>query len=283
MTTTTATASAILRPEDVAELLVLPTMEASVAGQVCTIVTTASKTFRIPRVAADPSAQWVAEGDEIAPSDVTLDEVDVTPAKVAGLTIITSELAADSTPEAAAVVGDGLARDIARKVDAAFFGKLVAPAPQGLGWLALTGADKLTSVAAGTEFTGVDPFLEALAAAENVGTAITAFIGNPADVLTMAKIKKATGSNEPLLGSSATAATERTIAGVPLIVSPAVTAGTIWGVPRTRCYLVVREDATVLSDTSVFFTSDRVAVRATMRVGIGMPHPAAVVKITKGA
>ena len=33
--------------------------------------------------------------------------------------------------------------------------------------------------------------------------------------------------------------------------------------------------------TSVFFTSDRVAVRATLRVSFGFTYPLAVVKITK--
>jgi hypothetical protein len=42
---------------------------------------------------------------------------------------------------------------------------------------------------------------------------------------------------------------------------------------------VVRQDAQVESDRSVFFTSDRVAVRATLRVGFGFPSPAAIVKI----
>ncbi|MEJ7742083.1 MAG: phage major capsid protein [Nocardioidaceae bacterium] len=66
---------------------------------------------------ADPTAAWVAEGDEIPISDPTLAELTVTPAKVAGLTIVSRELADDSDPAAAYVVGAGLARDIARRVD----------------------------------------------------------------------------------------------------------------------------------------------------------------------
>ncbi len=68
-------------------------------------------------MAADPTASWVAEGAGIVPCDPTLSELVVTPAKVAGLTIISRELADDSNPAAAQVVGQGLARDIARRVD----------------------------------------------------------------------------------------------------------------------------------------------------------------------
>jgi HK97 family phage major capsid protein len=48
----------------------------------------------------------------------------------------------------------------------------------------------------------------------------------------------------------------------------------------SRVWLVVREDATVEADRFVFFTSDRVAVKATMRAGFGFVHPQSVVKVT---
>lgn len=74
----------------------------------------------------------------------------------------------------------------------------------------------------------------------------------------------------------------RLIEGAPLLISPAVANGVVWGVPADRVTLVIRRDATVRADASVFFTSDRIAVRATMRVGFGFPDPASVqqVKVT---
>jgi HK97 family phage major capsid protein len=68
----------------------------------------------------------VAEGAEITPSDPTLQELVVTPPKVAGLTIVSREMADDSDPAAAQVVGDGLARDIARRIDQAAFAGLAS-------------------------------------------------------------------------------------------------------------------------------------------------------------
>ncbi len=89
----------------------------------------------MPLVTADPTAAWVAEGADIPLSDSTRSEITVVPRKVAGLTVVSREPANNSSPAAANVVGDGLARDIPRRVDAAWFGALVAPAPSGLGAL----------------------------------------------------------------------------------------------------------------------------------------------------
>ncbi len=276
MTNTTVNTYAILAPAEVATLLIEPTMELSVAAQVCTLVTTGTTEYRIPVVTADPVAAWVAEGQEINPSDMVLNEVIVTPSKLAGLTIITRELAEDSSPEAAETVGLGLARDIARKLDAAFFGNLAAPAPAGLGSLGTTTA----SVDTGPAIANTDPFATALSLSETVSATTTAFVASPADALVLAKVKKAAGSNEPLLGSDPTAPTKRTVLGVPMFVSPAVTAGTLWAIPRDRVYLVLRDDTRIEVDHSVFFTSDRVAVKATMRVGFAFPHPQAIVKLS---
>jgi len=82
----------------------------------------------------------------------------------------------------------------------------------------------------------------------------------------------------PLLGADGTAATQ--IRGVPLLVSYAIPDNVVWALDADRAIMVVRSDASVVVDTSVFFTSDRVAVRGTLRVGFGFPHPAAFVKIT---
>lgn len=278
MTTGTASGGPILRPEQVGDLVVTPVTEQSIATQVATVVTTSSHDYRIPLITADPAAQWVAEGDEITPSDADSDEITVTPRKLAGLTIITRELANDSDPAAAEAVGDGLARDMARRLDEAFFGNLATPAPPGLGSIAPT-----VVLGAGTDWANVDPFADALSRAEGLSAAIGSWVANPADALALAQIKESTGSNKPLLQPDPTQPTRRTIQGVPLYVSPHVTAGDVWGIPKGRVFVVIREDAEVESSAHTFFTSDRVAVRATMRVGFGFPHVAAVMVVRRDA
>lgn len=274
MSTIANSGGPILRPEEVGTLVVQPVATVSVAMQVATVVYTGSHDYRIPIVTDDPAAGWFAEGAEITPADAVMDEEVVTPKKVAGLTIISNELAEDSTPEASQVVGLGIARDIARKIDAAFFGNTTVNGPSGL--LSLAG---VSTVDIGTSIASYDVFAEAISKAEAEGAQVTTFVANPTDALALAKLKTATGSNQPLLGQGATDALDRRILGVPLLTSSAIAAGVIWAIPRDRVTIVVRRDATLAVDRSAYFSSDRVGVRATMRVGFGYPHPAAVVKM----
>ncbi len=271
--TTAAGAGGIL-PEQYGPLVVQPTMEMSIAAQVCRVEFTRANEYHVPVVTADPTAAWVNEGQEITPSDPTLDELVVRPPKVAGLTIVSREMATDSSPAAAEVVGQGLARDIARRVDQAFFAGLAAPAPAGLA--TLSGIQ--TYINAGA-FGNLDFAAQAISKAEQVGATVSAFVTNPATALALATIKTASGSNQPVLGTDATAGTSRRVLGVPLYVSQYVAADTLWAIDGSRVWLVVREDATVESDKSVYFTSDRVAVKATMRVGFAFPHPQSVVRV----
>jgi HK97 family phage major capsid protein len=89
----------------------------------------------VPRVTQDPAASWTAEGAEINVSDAVLDEITVTPKNLAGLVVVSNELAADSSPAALQVVGQGLVRDLRRKIDAAYFTTTAPYGPSGLGSL----------------------------------------------------------------------------------------------------------------------------------------------------
>ncbi len=274
-TYTTSTGATGLLPSDYGALVVQPALDASIFAQVATTVTTGGTTYRIPIVTADPTAAWVAEGAEITPSDPTLQELVVTPSKAGGLTVISRELADDSSPAAAQVVGDGLARDIARRIDQAAFAGLTSPAPAGL--TTLSGVQTYVNASA---YANLDFAAEAISKAETVGASITSFVAAPATALALAKIRTASGSNEPVLGKDATSATGRMILGVPLLVSPYVAANVLWAIDSSRVWLVVRDDATIEADRSVYFTSDRVAVKATMRCAFGFVHPQSVVKVT---
>lgn len=273
MLTSTTDVSGIT-PDQYGALIVQPVQAASVAFQVSALIATSSTRFQVPIITADPSAAWVVEGGTISESDATLDELTITPTKVAGITPITSELASDASPDAARIVGQGLARDIATTVDSAYFGNLIAPAQAGLESLTTQ-----NDVVAGTTWANLDAFAEAIADAEQKGAMVSSFVANPADALILAQLKDETGSNRPLLGIDPTVPTRRLIYGVPLLVSSAVTVGTVWGIPRDRSLLVLRNDTTIEVDRSVYFATDRIAVRAILRIGFGFPHEAAIQKV----
>lgn len=264
-----------LLPDQIGALVVQPVMDNSVAAQVATVVQIGSHSYRVPLVSADPSAAWVAEGQTISPSDGTYAELEVVPAKCAGLSVISRELADDSSPSAQSVVGEGLARDIARKIDAAFFDAdgATTNGPAGIESLTMSSA---TYAATGPA--DLDWAAAALSASEQKGGSISHFVTDPATALVIAKIKTASGSNEPLLTDRG-----RNVLGVPLLVSSAVTAGTIYGVDSRFVQLVVRDNTRVEVDKSRYFESDQVGVKASMRVSFAFTHPLALVKVTESA
>lgn len=263
-----------LLPDQIGALVTQPVRQMSVALRTATVVTSTSTEYRVPIVEGDAGAMWVAEGGEITATDADFDEIVVRPAKVAGLSIISRELAEDSAPSAQALVGEGLAQSIANKIDAAFFGNTVTNGPSGL--LSVTG---LSVVDTGGTIANTDPFAEALSKSETVGAQVTSFVAHPATVLTLSKVKKQTGSNEPLLGYDASQPTQRQVLGIPLIPSPAVAVGDVWAIPAAKVVVVLRDDVRLEVDRSRYFESDRVGIKATMRIGFAFPHAAAVVRL----
>lgn len=264
----------------ISELVISPMLGESVALTVADVdhADRAATDYRIPVVSKDPVAAWVEEGAEIAATDTKFDEATDVFHKLAGLVVVSREMAEDSTTSAATHIGLGLARDLSRKIDAAFFDSRGASntPPKGL--------DDLTDVTAvearGTAFTDLDPFITGQYLIEARGASVKAYVANPSDAIQLASLKDEDGSRRPLLGGDATRGAVRTIGGVPLLTSGAVKAGTVWGIPKGRVVAAIREDATITRDESVYFTSDRIAIRATLRMTFIYPDPGSILKIT---
>lgn len=275
MSSTTTNTAAAWTPDDILALVVRPIAQESIAARLGLYRPgLTGDALRVPLVTEDPSASWVPEGAEIPLSESELGETEATYRKLAGLSVISRELAEDSNPSAAQEIGNGLVRDIARKLDAAMFSATAIPnAPAGLG--TLTGVTELEAPAT---WINLDPFKAAKLRAASLGTSIAGFVVNDVDAEKLLVLKEGTTSNRDLIDSDGTAFT---ISGTPVIPTPAVAAGTAWGIPSERLIVGVRQDANVVVDNSAFFTSDRVAIRATMRVAFAFAHPAAVMKIVQ--
>ncbi|BCO36852.1 phage major capsid protein [Mycobacterium heckeshornense] len=276
MSATTATFGPILAQEQIGDLIIRPLIEQSIAGQTLTTVFTDRHEYRIPIVTNDPQASWVAEGQEITVSDAAVDELLVEPSKLAALSVISRELANDSSPAAADTIGQGIVRDLVRRTDQALFAATTPNGPTGLA-----GQSGITEIIAGTTYTNSDPFSDAIYLSAQHNGQITAFATSPATAMTLAKLKVGDTFNLPLLGPDPTSPGQRQILGVPLLVTPYIddTDNTVWAIPQTQCFMVVREQAEIETDASVFFTSDRIAIRGIVRLGFGFPNPAAIVKI----
>jgi HK97 family phage major capsid protein len=263
-------------PEDYGKLVDLVLAEKSIAFQASTLITTSNESIRFPMLTADPAVGWYAENTQISLTDPTTTELVVTPKKVAGLNQISTEAAQDTNPAVANQVAQSLARSVAKKVDAAYFGNTVSNGPSGL--LSLSG---INVVDTGTvTLTSLDPFHEAKAAALADNAALTHFILAPDVALTLAKAKEQSGSNKSLFESVADGVT---LAGVKVLVSTDVAAGNAWGVDSSQILVVQRTGTTVVTSTDAAFDYDAVQVRATARVGFGFANPAGVVRLYDAA
>jgi HK97 family phage major capsid protein len=285
--TTTDDVSGLL-PEDYGSLVIQPVQAASVALEVASTVLTDSHVYHVPILTEDATASWVKEGDDLASgTEPTFDELAVTPSKVGDLVLVSNELADDSSPEATEQVGLSIGRGIAARLDEAFFGDHEYtdprdPRPKGLEQLP-TGGTGVQEVGAGEAFDNLDPFALAIALSQEVGGAITSFVGNPADYRSLMTLKREVGSNEPLLGANAMSAQQRLILGVPLLASRFVEPGTIWAIDKRFATVVLRKQVTLEVSRDYAFNTDRTAVKATMRAGFAFTNPKALVKITLGA
>lgn len=77
--------------------------------------------------------------------------------------------------------------------------------------------------------------------------------------------------------------TQRAIFGVPLLVNSKVAAGTVWGLATDRTFMVLRTDVDLQISHRAYFTSDQIAVSATLRIGFAFTMPKAVAKIALSA
>ena len=266
-------------PEDYGQLIDTVVAEKSVAFRAGTRVTTGSESIRFPKLTADPAVGWYAENTQITLTDPTTNELVVTPRKVAGLTQISNEAADDSNPAVADQVGRTLARSIAKKIDAAFFGNTITNGPDGL--LSLVGVNVVDT---GTiTLTSLDAFHEAKAAALADGAEVSVWILAPDVALTLSKAKQlTTGSNVGLLDANGVG-DGTALAGVPVLVSTDVAAGNAWGLDASQIFVVQRTGTTVTRSTDAAFDYDAVQVRATARVGFGFANPAGVVRLYDAA
>ncbi|MGY4869791.1 phage major capsid protein [Mycolicibacterium elephantis] len=258
-------------PHDFGKLLNTALQSESVALQVSTVVKTDKVSITFPIWQEDPAVNWLTELGTITATDGSTEGVTVTPSKVGGITRLSNELADDSSPEVAELAVRGLVNQISHGIDTAFVGDTTANGPSGL--LSIDASE----VDTGAAITNTDPFVEAVFKAKAVGAKLTHWLMAPGTAETLAKIKKANGSNESLIAFDARG--ELSVLGLPVMTHPDVDNATLfWGIPSDRVVTVLRKDAEVTRSKDSGFYNDALDVRAITRVGVGFLHEAAVVR-----
>ncbi|MDV6310263.1 phage major capsid protein [Gordonia amicalis] len=275
MATLNSTLENAFTPEDYGKLIDTVVDETSVAFQAATVVNTTKHQVRFPVLVSDPETGWYAENTEIALVDPETNEVVVVPSKVAGLTQVSNEAVDDTDPAVAEIIGKALARDISKKVDAAFFGNTVTNGPSGL--LSLSGVEVVDT---GAGWTTLDYVHDAKTQAMANGADLTHIVLAPDVALALAKAKTGTGSNQSLLE---TVDDGIRLAGLVALVSGAVSAGNAWALDASQVMTVRRLGTTVVQSKDAAFSSDATQIRAVSRVGFGFANPAGVVRLYDAA
>lgn len=227
--------------------------------------------LRVPFVSDDGVVGFVAEGAEIPDADQEFDEVVVLTGKVAALGKYSFETLAQ--PEAARMVVESLSRSVVTKANAAYLGNLeAAPGPTGL----LNTPDIIDfETPIGDD---LDQLVDAIAFVELDGGAATHIIANPTAWATLNKLKRATDSNESLIGAG-TVAAERALLGLPVLVTPAMPAGSLLVIDQAAV-IGAQSPVRVARSDDAYFSSDSIGVRVTWRLGWKVMHATRVAKLT---
>lgn len=227
--------------------------------------------IRVPFVADDGVVGFVAEGAEIPDANQEFDEVVVLTGKVAALGKYSFETLAQ--PEAARMVVDSLSRSVVTKANAAYLGNLeAAPGPTGL--LNAAGIiDFETPIG-----DDLDQLVDAISFIELDGGTATHIIANPTAWATLSKLKRGADSNESLVGAG-TVAAERALLGLPVLVTPAMPAGSLL-VADQSAIIGAQSPVRLARSDDAYFSSDSIGVRVTWRLGWKVMHATRVAKLT---
>jgi HK97 family phage major capsid protein len=116
--------------------------------------TTAGEDITVPRLTANQAANWVGEAAQISPTDPTLDSITLKAHKLATLTLISSELAADNAVNIEQLVGEAAGRAIGQTAGSAFTVGTGTVVPNGF----ITAAGSVTASGSAAFFDATDIF-----------------------------------------------------------------------------------------------------------------------------
>ncbi|OBJ85542.1 hypothetical protein A9W97_19390 [Mycobacterium gordonae] len=227
--------------------------------------------IRVPFVADDGVVGFVAEGAEIPDANQQFDEVVVLTGKVAALGKYSFETL--QQPEAARMVVESLSRSVTKKSNSAYLANLAAaPGPTGL-----LHVPDIIDVETPIE-DDLDLLVDAVSLIELDGGTATHIIAGPTAWATLSKLKRATDSNESLIGAGTVAAT-RALLGLPVLVTAEMPGSALLVVDKTAV-IGAQSPVRLARSEDAYFSSDAIGVRVTWRTGWSVMHPARVAKLT---
>lgn len=249
-----------------------------------TILPIDGNSVRVPRLTGDPAADWTAEGSNLPLVDLAGDQIEVTPKKLGGVVEITKEAWQDPEVSLLAVSEYALMRDISLKLDLGFYeGNPAVDADQ------IRGLKNTPGIASTARAVGEDALTvigRAIGMLLSANAAATAIVVRPEIWTEIVGLREDAGvglTGAFLLGSPAEG-TSMTLWGIPVYVSSQLAAadlGYVYDAPQIVA--VRRQDAEVAFDPFFGFRAETVGLRVTVRYGIAVPNPTAVVAMDNAA
>lgn len=220
---------------------------------------------RVPYVAEDATAHYVAEAEEGTFSEPELDELEISTKKL--MTLSRSSREASLSNVSAQLLATSMGRAMTRRANQSFINDT---SPVGLA--NTPGITTLGSIG-----TNLDVLIEAITGIEVAGGQATDIVTDPRTWANLMKLKAGEGSNVPLIGNPGQV-NDRSLFNCAVHVSPDVAEGTLLVVDSSAVLTVAGPLETAISG-DVYFTSDRVVRRLTWRIGWQVADPNKIVKI----
>jgi len=239
---------------------------ASVLAQTgSTILTGLSGNISIPRQGSQQTSYWVGEGSNVTESDMTIEQVNMTPRTIGAMTDISRKLLIQSSLDVESLVRTSLASSVALEIDrAALYGLGSSSEPLGL--------HNVTGIA--TENVGNnDPSFGDVVNMESdisVGNALTGSLA----YVTRANIAGAMKVKTKDSGSGRFVNEDGVVNGYPLYVSNQIEAGDIWFGNWSELILGYWSGLDLQVDPYTGGASGNVRVRVLQDVDCAVKHPA---------
>ena len=265
--------AAVLVPAQIASFVIDLLRARTVVSQLgARTVPMSSKSLPIPRVTADPTPEWLAEGATSTPSDGNLDSVDLEAKRLTSIVKFSDELDEDSDPELAGeVLANSLARSFAAELDrVALRGSGVGAEPRGVLNQAGVGTVPAVGAADYTTFTG---FRTTLLGANSE---CTGFVTSPR---TLGAIEDTPASDGHFI------AAPDSLANIPRMATSAVPVDLGAGTNESEIYagswaeliIGVRVNFELRRLSERYAEEGKVALRARLRADIALAHGASFV------
>lgn len=234
----------------------------------------------VPKLSGEVTSYYVGENSSITASDMTVNQIRLEAKKLATLTVISSELNEDSVISVAEMLSRSVAYKFAYDEDNAGFNGDGTSTYGGIVGLsgALAAGSKVTATSLLTFGTLTTAFFEQVIGKAKMwpGARPAWFISQNGWANSMQRLLDATGGTN--IGDLAAGAPKQFL-GYPVIISQVLNSALTGTTGTVACYfgdlsmgaiMGSRRGISIAADSSVYFTQDAVAVRATQRFDINV-------------